>query len=144
VHCKLVTPKSRSRGAAYSEFISHSISRVDEAYNNIVLHRYAGREPGAIRCELRMAATGERDRSAALAEPRKLQWICRLVPNADIGILQVRRTAAHATQTSQLPSCSRRCEPRKEVGEAMEKSRCSATTATEGATKAERDWKPCL
>jgi serine/threonine-protein kinase RsbW len=50
--CKLVMPKSRSRGARYSEFISHVVSAVGEAYNNIVLHGYAGREPGTIHMQI--------------------------------------------------------------------------------------------
>jgi serine/threonine-protein kinase RsbW len=46
--CKLVMPKSRSPGSRHSEFISHVVSAVGEAYNNIVLHGYAGREPGTV------------------------------------------------------------------------------------------------
>ena len=50
--CKLVMPKSRRRGSRYSEFISHVVSAVGEAYNNIVLHGYAGREPGTIHVQI--------------------------------------------------------------------------------------------
>jgi len=46
--CKLVIPKKRSRDTRYSEIISQIVSAVGEAYNNIVLHGYAGREPGTI------------------------------------------------------------------------------------------------
>jgi serine/threonine-protein kinase RsbW len=45
---KLVMPKTRGRGSRNSEFMSHIVSAVGEAYNNIVLHGYAGREPGAV------------------------------------------------------------------------------------------------
>jgi serine/threonine-protein kinase RsbW len=50
--CKLVMPKSRGRGSRYAEFIVHVVSAVGEAYNNIVLHGYAGREPGSIRMQI--------------------------------------------------------------------------------------------
>lgn len=50
--CKLVIPKARARGARYSEFTSHIVSAVGEAYNNIVLHGYAGREPGSIQIRI--------------------------------------------------------------------------------------------
>lgn len=50
--CKLVMPKARPRGSRYSEFISHVVSAVGEAYNNIVLHGYAGREPGTIHMQI--------------------------------------------------------------------------------------------
>jgi serine/threonine-protein kinase RsbW len=50
--CKLVMPKARSRASRYSEFIAHVVSAVGEAYNNIVLHGYAGREPGSIHMQI--------------------------------------------------------------------------------------------
>ena len=50
--CKLVIPKSRTRKSLYSEFTHHIVSAVGEAYNNIVLHGYAGREPGSIQIHI--------------------------------------------------------------------------------------------
>ena len=46
--CKLVMPDSRAREERHSEFVTHVVSAVGEAYNNIVLHGYAGREPGTV------------------------------------------------------------------------------------------------
>jgi serine/threonine-protein kinase RsbW len=46
--CKLVMPHARVRGSYQSELTHHLVSAVSEAYNNIVLHGYAGREPGSI------------------------------------------------------------------------------------------------
>ncbi len=46
--CKLVMPDARTQGSIYSEFTNQIISAVGEAYNNIVLHGYAGREPAPI------------------------------------------------------------------------------------------------
>jgi len=50
--CKLITPASRARSSRASLFSAHLVSAVGEAYNNIALHGYAGREPGAIRMEI--------------------------------------------------------------------------------------------
>ncbi len=50
--CKLVIPKSRTRKSRYSEFTHHIVSAVGEAYNNIVLHGYAGREPGPVQVHI--------------------------------------------------------------------------------------------
>ncbi len=46
--CKLVMPDSRVREVHHAELITHIVSAVGEAYNNIVLHGYAGREPGTV------------------------------------------------------------------------------------------------
>jgi serine/threonine-protein kinase RsbW len=54
---KLVMPKTRTRGSRNSEFMSHIVSAVGEAYNNIVLHGYAGREPGAVHMRIENCRT---------------------------------------------------------------------------------------
>jgi serine/threonine-protein kinase RsbW len=46
--CKLVMPDAHAREARHFEFVTHVVSAVGEAYNNIVLHGYAGREPGTV------------------------------------------------------------------------------------------------
>jgi serine/threonine-protein kinase RsbW len=50
--CKLGIPKSLPRASRPSEIISHVVSAVGEAYNNIVLHGYAGGEPGSIQMRI--------------------------------------------------------------------------------------------
>jgi len=50
--CKLVMPKASARGSRQADAISHIVSAVGEAYNNIVLHGYAGREPGTIQIHI--------------------------------------------------------------------------------------------
>jgi serine/threonine-protein kinase RsbW len=50
--CKLVIPNSRTRRSRFSEFSAHLVSAVGEAYNNIVLHGYAGREPGSVQVRI--------------------------------------------------------------------------------------------
>jgi serine/threonine-protein kinase RsbW len=50
--CKLVMPDHRAREERHSEFIMHVVSAVGEAYNNIVLHGYAGREPGTVHMQI--------------------------------------------------------------------------------------------
>ena len=50
--CKLVMPDARAREARHLEFITHVVSAVGEAYNNIVLHGYAGREPGTVHMQI--------------------------------------------------------------------------------------------
>jgi len=50
--CKLIAPGARARSSRASLFAAHLVSAVGEAYNNIALHGYAGREPGMIRMEI--------------------------------------------------------------------------------------------
>jgi serine/threonine-protein kinase RsbW len=50
--CKLVMPDPRVREARHLEFVTHIVSAVGEAYNNIVLHGYAGREPGTVHMQI--------------------------------------------------------------------------------------------
>ena len=47
--CKLLAPVTRRPGAHGCDLPTHVVSAVGEAYNNIVLHGYAGREPGSIK-----------------------------------------------------------------------------------------------
>src|SRR5437763_17076749 len=49
--CKLVS--GRAQTPAWSEFRMHVVSAVGEAFNNIVLHGYAGRDDGVIELEIR-------------------------------------------------------------------------------------------
>ena len=49
--CKLVTRKPT--GPAWNEFRMQVVSAVGEAFNNIVLHGYAGRDAGVIELEIR-------------------------------------------------------------------------------------------
>src|SRR5215831_20068609 len=48
--CKLVT--RRPQGPAWTEFRMQVVSAVGEAFNNIVLHGYAGRDDGVIEMEI--------------------------------------------------------------------------------------------
>jgi len=50
--CKLVIPDAGARGSRGSEFSAHLVSAVGEAYNNIVLHGYAGREAGSVKMQI--------------------------------------------------------------------------------------------
>lgn len=50
--CKLIIPDTAARSSHYSEFTAHMVSAVGEAYNNIVLHGYAGREAGSVRVQI--------------------------------------------------------------------------------------------
>jgi serine/threonine-protein kinase RsbW len=49
--CKLVS--ARLQTDAWDEFRMHVVTAVGEAFNNIVLHGYAGREDGLIELEIR-------------------------------------------------------------------------------------------
>jgi serine/threonine-protein kinase RsbW len=51
--CKLAGSASHAQG---SEFCVNLLSAVGEAYNNIVLHGYAGRTPGPIQMKIRSLA----------------------------------------------------------------------------------------
>jgi serine/threonine-protein kinase RsbW len=48
--CKLVSPRPARRDL--NEFRMHVVSAVGEAFNNIVLHGYAGRDDGVIEMEI--------------------------------------------------------------------------------------------
>ena len=50
--CKLIIPDTGVGSARYSEFTAHMVSAVGEAYNNIVLHGYAGRIPGSVQVQI--------------------------------------------------------------------------------------------
>ena len=50
--CKLIIPDSGPRSSRYSEFHAHMVSAVSEAYNNIVLHGYAGRANGSVKMQI--------------------------------------------------------------------------------------------
>jgi serine/threonine-protein kinase RsbW len=50
--CKLVIPKTHARRSRYSEFTTHIVSAVGEAYNNIVIHGNAGREPNSVQIRI--------------------------------------------------------------------------------------------
>jgi serine/threonine-protein kinase RsbW len=43
-----------------SQFTDHVVSAVGEAYSNIVLHGYAGREPGSIEMQIENSSEGMR------------------------------------------------------------------------------------
>jgi serine/threonine-protein kinase RsbW len=49
--CKLVTPRPQLQ--EMNEFRTHVVSAVGEAFNNIVLHGYAGRSDGMIEMDIR-------------------------------------------------------------------------------------------
>jgi serine/threonine-protein kinase RsbW len=46
--CRLLARGTQQKGAADSDLPMQVVSAVGEAYNNIVLHGYSGREPGTI------------------------------------------------------------------------------------------------
>ena len=50
--CRLIFLDAESRSSRCSEFTAHLVSAVGEAYNNIVLHGYAGRDPGSVRMQI--------------------------------------------------------------------------------------------
>lgn len=46
--CKLIATVTQQQGPNGDDLPMHVVSAVSEAYNNIVLHGYAGREPGSV------------------------------------------------------------------------------------------------
>jgi len=52
--CKLVRPDPDKAGdAAWNDFRTHVVTAVSEAFNNIVLHSYAGRDDGIVEMNIR-------------------------------------------------------------------------------------------
>jgi serine/threonine-protein kinase RsbW len=50
--CKLVMPEASRGGSLHATFSGHVVSAVGEAYNNIILHGYAGRDPGPVQVQI--------------------------------------------------------------------------------------------
>ena len=50
--CRLVPAGAQRQAAHGADFHVNVLSAVGEAYNNIVLHGYAGREPGAVQMKI--------------------------------------------------------------------------------------------
>jgi serine/threonine-protein kinase RsbW len=50
--CKLIIPEASAGASRYSEFTAQMVSAVGEAYNNIVLHGYAERNPGSVQVQI--------------------------------------------------------------------------------------------
>jgi serine/threonine-protein kinase RsbW len=54
--CKLVAPELQDTGQAKSDFDAEVISAFSEAFNNVAMHGYAGREAGNIEVEIELHA----------------------------------------------------------------------------------------
>jgi serine/threonine-protein kinase RsbW len=50
--CRLVASRHRPRSSRSSDFHTAVVTAVGEAYNNIVLHGYAGQPPGSVQMEI--------------------------------------------------------------------------------------------
>jgi serine/threonine-protein kinase RsbW len=50
--CRLIASQGRARKSRISDFHTAVVTAVGEAYNNIVLHGYAGRSPGSVQMEI--------------------------------------------------------------------------------------------
>jgi serine/threonine-protein kinase RsbW len=105
--CKLITPASRARSSHASLLSSHLVSAVGEAYNNIALHGYSGREPGTIRMEIEQGSDWIRvvleDAGAsfdpALARPPDLDAL----PESGLGVFIMQSFVDEVTYVSGPP-----------------------------------------
>jgi serine/threonine-protein kinase RsbW len=79
--CKLITPAPE--GPVWNEFRMHVVSAVGEAFNNIVLHGYAGRDDGVIEIEIRT----RRDRIAVEMRDYGASFDPTAVPTPDFDSL---------------------------------------------------------
>lgn len=106
--CKLVIPDTTPRKARHSEFAAHVVSAVGEAYNNIVLHGYAGRDPGTV--QLQIESTHEwmrimiKDTGASFdpseAAPPKLDTL----PESGLGVFIIRSFIDEVTYVAGPPN----------------------------------------
>ena len=103
--CKLTVAASHARG---SNFCMDLLSAVGEAYNNIVLHGYAGRTPGPIRMKIRncsrsvsveISDTGE-SFDPAQAPPPDLASL----PESGIGIFLMRSMVDEISYVAGCPN----------------------------------------
>jgi serine/threonine-protein kinase RsbW len=106
--CKLIIPDTRTGKSRHSEFTAHVVSAVGEAYNNIVLHGYAGRAPGTVQLQIENACGWMRimikDTGASFdpsqAEPPDLDAL----PESGLGVFIIRSFIDEVTYVAGPPN----------------------------------------
>jgi serine/threonine-protein kinase RsbW len=106
--CKLVMPDVQTRGSRYSEFTAHVVSAVGEAYNNIVLHGYAGREPGSVQMQIENSPEWIRvmikDTGASFDPSEALPPDLDALPESGLGVFIMRSFVDQVTYVAGNPN----------------------------------------
>jgi serine/threonine-protein kinase RsbW len=92
--CRLIVSEGRKQETRGDELHLEVVSAVGEAYNNIVLHGYAGREPGSVHVEIESFPGGIRiairDNGASFDPAQALPPDLAALPESGLGIFVMR------------------------------------------------------
>ena len=106
--CRLIFPDADSRTSRCSEFTAHLVSAVGEAYNNIVLHGYAGREPGSVRMQIENCPEWMRvkieDSGAGFDPSEAIPPDLEALPESGLGVFIMRSFVDEVTYVAGSPN----------------------------------------
>jgi serine/threonine-protein kinase RsbW len=106
--CKLIMPDTFSRESRGSEFTAHVVSAVGEAYNNIVLHGYAGRDPDPIQMQIENCPEWMRitikDTGVSFDPSQALPPDLEMLPESGLGVFIMRSFVDEITYVAGSPN----------------------------------------
>lgn len=106
--CRLIFPDADSRASRCSELTAHMVSAVGEAYNNIVLHGYSGRETGPVRMQIENCPEWMRvticDSGASFDPSQSIPPDLAALPESGLGVFIMRSFVDEFTYTAGPPN----------------------------------------
>ena len=106
--CKLIIPDTGAQASRYSEFTAHLVSAVGEAYNNIVLHGYAGRETGSVKMQIENCSEWMRvtikDSGASFDPSQARPPDLEALPESGLGVFIMRSFVDEVSYTAGPPN----------------------------------------
>jgi serine/threonine-protein kinase RsbW len=106
--CKLVMPDKGARVSRCSELTSHLVSAVGEAYNNIVLHGYAGRNTGSVKMQIENCSDWMRvivtDSGASFDPAQAVPPDLDALPESGLGVFIIRSFVDEVTYVAGPPN----------------------------------------
>ena len=106
--CKLIIPDTSANAARCREFTAHLVSAVGEAYNNIVLHGYAGRETGSVKVQIENCSEWMRviikDWGAGFDPAQALPPDLEALPESGLGVFIMRSFVDEISYTAGSPN----------------------------------------
>jgi serine/threonine-protein kinase RsbW len=125
--CKLATPATQSPGTRNPDMRMQVVSAAGEAYNNIVLHGYAGRQPGSVQMRiqkcLRCVRVEIKDTGVSFDPTHTPPPDLPLLPESGLGIFLMRSMVDELSYVAGCPNVltlvkhfDGRCEPEIDKG----------------------------
>jgi serine/threonine-protein kinase RsbW len=106
--CRLIFSDADGWASSCSEFTAHMVSAVGEAYNNIVLHGYAGRETGPVTMQIencpRWMLVTMRDSGASFDPSQASPPDLAALPECGLGVFIMRSFVDELTYTAGPPN----------------------------------------